>query len=71
MYAGAAGVLASVWRVEDEATSEFMKRFYEAMINRGLKPPAALREAQTWMRSQKRWRAPYFWAGFVIQGDWK
>jgi CHAT domain-containing protein/tetratricopeptide (TPR) repeat protein len=71
MYAGAASVLASVWRVEDEATSEFMKRFYEAMINRGLKPPAALREAQTWMRSQKRWRAPYFWAGFVIQGDWK
>ena len=30
----------------------------------------ALREAKLEMRRQPRWRAPYFWAGFLLQGDW-
>ena len=40
------------------------------MFKRGLTPAAALREAQLAMRSQKRWQAPYFWAAFVIQGQY-
>ena len=71
MYAGAAGVVASLWKVDDEATAELMKNFYEAMLKRGLPPSAALREAQVAMWKQKRWRAPYYWAAFVIQGQYK
>ncbi len=71
MYAGSARVMASLWRVEDEATAEMMKRFYEGMIKGGQRPAAALRSAQVWMQGQKRWRAPYYWAGFTLQGEWK
>ena len=70
MYAGAGGVVASLWKVDDDATAELMTHFYEGMFKRGLTPAAALREAQLAMRSQKRWQAPYFWAAFVIQGQY-
>lgn len=69
MYAGAARVLASLWRVDDEATAELMKRFYHTMIKGGRTPSAALQEAQIWMQRQSRWRAPYYWAGYVLQGE--
>lgn len=69
-YAGARRVVASLWRVEDQATAALMVRFYRALWVDGLRPAAALREAQLWMRQQRRWRDPYFWAGFVLQGDW-
>ena len=68
MYAGADSVVASLWKVDDDATAALMARFYEGMFLKGLPPAAALREAQLWMRSQERWQAPYFWAGFIIQG---
>ena len=71
MYAGSARVMASLWRVEDEATAEMMKKFYEGVIKEGKKPAAALKSAQEWMQRQKRWRAPYYWAGFILQGEWR
>jgi CHAT domain-containing protein/Tfp pilus assembly protein PilF len=70
MYAGAAGVAASLWKVDDDATAELMKHFYEGMFKKGLTPSAALREAQLGMWKQKRWHAPYYWAAFVIQGQY-
>ena len=70
MYAGAGGVVASLWKVDDDATAELMTHFYEGMFKRGLTPAAALREAQLAMWRQKRWHAPYFWAAFVIQGQY-
>ncbi len=71
LYAGAARVAASLWRVQDRATAELMGRFYRAMLREGKSPAAALREAQLAIRSDRRWRAPYYWAAFVLQGDWR
>ena len=71
MYAGAPRVVASLWQVSDVATAELMKRFYAGMLKRRLAPAAALRAAQRQMSSDPRWASPYFWAGFVLQGDWK
>lgn len=70
MYAGAPRVVASLWRVPDRGTAELMKRFYEGMLVKGLRPSAALRAAQLAMRKDPRWRAPYNWAGFTLQGEW-
>ncbi|MFN2532918.1 MAG: CHAT domain-containing protein [Pyrinomonadaceae bacterium] len=70
MHAGASGVVASLWKVDDDATAELMKYFYEAMFKDGLPAAAALRQAQMWMSHQKRWQAPYFWAGFILQGEY-
>ena len=69
MSAGASGVIASLWKVDDDATAELMKHFYAGMFQKGLPAAAALRDAQLVMSQQKRWQSPYYWAGFVIQGQ--
>ncbi|HEX8686162.1 MAG TPA: CHAT domain-containing tetratricopeptide repeat protein, partial [Pyrinomonadaceae bacterium] len=71
MYAGAPRVVASLWAVQDRATAEMMGRFYEAMLQRGTRPAAALRAAQLSMLREERWSAPHLWAGFIIQGEWR
>lgn len=71
MYAGAPRVVASLWRIDDRATAELMKRFYAAMLREKLRPAAALREAQILMLKEKRWQAPYYWSAFTLQGEWK
>jgi CHAT domain-containing protein/Tfp pilus assembly protein PilF len=71
MYAGASKVVASLWNINDAATAELMGRFYRAMLKQGLRPAAALRQAQRETAQQQRWRHPYFWSGLVIQGDWR
>jgi CHAT domain-containing protein len=71
MYAGAQRIVASLWKVDDAATAELMAEFYQQMLVRGLKPAAALRMAQLKLSQKKRWQSPYYWAGFVLQGEWK
>jgi CHAT domain-containing protein len=71
MYSGAPRVIASLWNVDDLATAELMKLFYQRMLKDGLPAGAALRAAQLDLSRQKRWASPYFWAGFVLHGEWK
>jgi CHAT domain-containing protein/Tfp pilus assembly protein PilF len=72
MYAGTPRIVASLWKVDDLATSELMKRFYQAMLGpERLRPAAALRQAQLSIWKQKQWRAPFYWSAFVLQGEWK
>ena len=71
MYAGSRRVLASLWKVDDEATGELMTRFYRGMFEKGLTPPAALQAAQIELLRTRRWKHPFYWAGFVLQGEWK
>jgi CHAT domain-containing protein len=71
MYAGAPRVLASLWPVDDLATAELMKRFYRGLLKDNARPAAALRAAQLEIAKQKRWAAPFYWAGFVMQGEWR
>ncbi|MBS1793431.1 MAG: CHAT domain-containing protein [Acidobacteria bacterium] len=71
LYAGAKRIVSSLWKVDDAATAEFMKIFYRNLLQKKLAPAAALRAAQTEIRQIPRFRAPYFWAGFTIQGEWK
>jgi CHAT domain-containing protein/tetratricopeptide (TPR) repeat protein len=70
MYAGTPRVLASLWKVDDAATAELMTRLYQGILTDGLRPAAALRQAQVALAQQKRWAHPYYWAGFQLQGDW-
>ena len=71
MYAGAPRVIASLWDVRDEASAELMRRFYRGLLREGLRPAAALRAAQVSLAREPRWRAPFYWAGFVLQGEWR
>jgi CHAT domain-containing protein/tetratricopeptide (TPR) repeat protein len=71
MYAGAARVVATLWKVDDAATAELMGLFYREMFINKKRPAAALRDAQISLSKEKRWSSPYYWAGFVLQGEWR
>lgn len=71
LFAGARTVLVSLWDVDDRATSELMVRFYEGLLERDLPAVRALRRAQDSLRRDERFAPPHYWAGFVLQGDWR
>ncbi len=71
MYAGAKRVTVSLWNVNDMATASLMTKFYQQMLEKGLNPVAALRAAQLEMLKTDPWKAPYYWAAFVVQGEWR
>jgi CHAT domain-containing protein len=72
MYAGAPRVVASLWKVDDHATAELMRIFYNAMLGPAkLRPAAALRSAQIALSHNPRWASPYYWGAFVLEGDWR
>jgi len=70
MYAGAKRVVVSLWNVNDLATAELMTKFYQQMLEKGVNPVAALRAAQLEMLKTQAWKAPYYWAAFVVQGEY-
>ncbi len=71
MHAGAARVVVSLWRVEDQATAALMELFYRNLLLTKMAPAAALRAAKDSIRQKASWQDPYYWAGFVFQGEWK
>jgi CHAT domain-containing protein/tetratricopeptide (TPR) repeat protein len=72
MYAGASRVVASLWKVDDAATAALMEHFYRCLFQEKLSPSAALRQAQLrTMKQNRRWRSPYYWAAFVLQGEYR
>jgi CHAT domain-containing protein len=77
MFAGSPRVICSLWKVDDEATGALMTKFYELWNPRagpsgtgtpGLPTAQALRRAQEFVRSQERWKHPYYWAAWVLWG---
>ena len=69
-YAGAPRLVVSLWKVADVGTAELMKRFYWNLLEGKAPPPLALRAAQRAMLGEEEWSHPYYWAGFVFQGEW-
>lgn len=70
LRAGAKSVIATLWKVQDQPTAELMEYFYKR-IKRGETPSAALRGAQLDLRREEQWADPYYWAAFVLEGDYK
>ena len=65
---GARSVLASLWAVDDEATMEFMKQFYQHLVN-GKSASESLHESMKWMRENPDYSEVRKWAPFVLIGD--
>ena len=70
MNAGARRVVATLWQVQDRATAQLMGAFYAELFN-GAAPAEALMAAKASLRRNPRYRHPYFWSGFTLQGDWR
>ena len=71
MYAGARRVVVSLWNVNDKATASLMQHLYAGMLRNNKTPAAALRAAQVEMLRNAQWQSPYYWAPFVMQGEWR
>ena len=71
MYAGVPRVIVSLWSVDDRATAELMAAFYRSLLRDHKRPSEALLDAQLELRKHKEWQSPYYWAAFVLQGDWR
>ncbi len=67
-YAGAESIVASLWNVNDEASAEFMSRFY-GYLKAGASKEEALRQAKLSMSAEPRYRHPYYWAPYILIGD--
>jgi CHAT domain-containing protein len=73
LYAGSRRVVSSLWKVDDEATAGLIRHFYQ-QIHDGKNPGEALRVAQRNLANDPqhpRWSHPYFWAGFILQGEYR
>jgi CHAT domain-containing protein len=79
MYAGAPTVGVSLWSVADRSTAELMTDFYKRLLSSpagstgtaaAVSPSSAMREAQLAMIAGKKYSAPFYWAPFVLVGDW-
>ena len=66
--AGARSVLVSLWAVDDKATLEFMKNFYQHLVE-GKSAGEALNQAMSCMRESEEFGAVKHWAPFVLIGD--
>ena len=63
-------VIATMWKVDDEATSILMDEFY-LQLNAKKEKGEALRLAQEKLSKDARYSHPYFWSAFVLYGDWR
>ena len=72
MFAGSPRVLCSLWKVDDAATAALMTKFYDLWNpktgSKGMGTAEALRAAQEHVRSQEKWKHPYYWAAWVLWG---
>jgi len=70
LYAGSNRVLASLWKVDDSATAEFMKLFYRNHLEKNMTAAAALRQAKLEMMKIPRYKSPFYWGAFTLIGEW-
>lgn len=71
MYAGVPRIVATLWRINDRTTAEFMRYFYEALLNQHDSPSKALRTAQIRMWQANKSAVPDYWSAFTLQGEWR
>ena len=68
LCAGARSVLVSLWAIDDEATMQFMKSFYQHLAD-GKSASVALHQAMKSLRESEQFAAARYWAPFVLIGD--
>lgn len=69
--AGAKSTLATLWQVNDQSTVKFMERFYQELNVPGTSKAIAVHRAQNYLLNQSNYQAPFYWAPYVLVGNWK
>ena len=72
IYAGAPSVGVSLWSVDDKSTAVLMSDFYKVLLAKdAARATGALRAARLNMIAARTYSSPYYWAPFVMVGDWR
>ena len=68
---GARSTLATLWQVDDESTAKLMIQLYQELKDTTISKAEALRRAQLWLMQQdSKYESPYYWAPFILVGNW-
>ncbi len=67
---GARSTLATLWSIQDQSTADFMTEFYQAINQPNVSKAQALRQAQLSLLHSPQYQNPYYWAPFVLVGNW-
>ena len=67
---GARSTLATLWSVQDQSTANLMVQFYQELLPGNTTKAEALRHAQLTLLKQPQYQHPFYWAPFVIVGNW-
>lgn len=67
---GARSTLATLWSVQDQSTADLMTQFYSALNQSGVTKAEALRQAQLSLLRSPQYQHPFYWAPFVLVGNW-
>ncbi len=67
---GAQATLATLWSVNDQATAMFIQQFYDGLVNQGMTKAGAIQAAQQQLIQTPSFQHPFYWAPFVLVGDW-
>lgn len=70
VQSGARSTVASLWSVSDRSTASLMIEFYQELSKPGVTKAEALRRAQVALLHQEDYNSPYYWAPFVLLGNW-
>lgn len=70
VLSGARSTLATLWSVSDRSTALLMAEFYQALEQPGVTKAQALRRAQLSLLKQPQYENPYYWAPFILLGNW-
>lgn len=70
IQAGARSTVASLWALNDASTAELMSQFYQELKKPNISKAQALRNAQLTLLKQEEYSIPYFWAPYVLIGNW-
>ena len=71
LKAGARSALASLWFIDDKATTILMRKFYQQLQEKGLSKAPALQIAQQYLLKSNHYQHPAYWAPFLLIGSWK
>ena len=70
-YAGASSIISTLWKVNDKSTAYFMEEFYNNLILKKMTKSKAIQRAFLKLKSSEDYQHPYFWAPFMLIGDWR
>ena len=70
VQSGARSTIATLWPVNDESSAVLIQRFYQALAKNDASKGEALRQAQLSLLNNPRYRHPFYWAAYILVGNW-